>query len=256
MNIEMKTPIHEAAWKQRGLAVWPHDKECGSCTSGAPSPWQSSRFPLLGFGSSGSGFHTPLPRRTSDSFLLLPADIGSVVALFRPSTQLLLSAFKFVASGVLPLPLDWGFARDKARLLRVFNTSLSAYLRMPGVGGCQAKMLLGHPCFAEVNVTPSELDRALKIVDSMAFVGLTGDWDRTICLWHSRFGGPVRAVERYNTRPTPQGRLKTMKFKQHEDALDDAVYARAAARFTADVGAHRELVDECYMKVSATRNAL
>ena len=232
-------------------ARWPNATGCSPCMGSEPSRYQSNRFPLVGFGVTGSGFHSPLPQRAHPT-ASLTKDIGSVVAFFRPSLVLLSSAYAFVRSVGHGVP-DWGI--DSRRWHALFNGTREAYFHAPGVGGCQAKMLLGHACFADVALDGEELQHAVSIVDQLAFVGLTDDWDRSLCLWHAKFGSALHSIERLNTRPTgrsaasfdgrPADGYKVPSRSVPLDVADNAVYARAAARFVSDVRLHGQAVHEC-----------
>ena len=67
-------------------------------------------------------------------------------------------------------------------------------------------MLIGHRC-AYHGGEPSEeqqsLDReaALARLPKLGFVGLTDQWDLSVCLWHAKFGGECLPAEFKNVRP-------------------------------------------------------
>ena len=85
---------------------------------------------------------------------------------------------------------------------------------------------------------------ALQRLDDFAFVGLTGEWELSMCLLHAMPGAaPVVSAELSNSRPNsieadPASEPAT------KDQYDDVVYEAIASRFWADVskaGLSREL---------------
>ena len=117
------------------------------------------------------------------------------------------------------------------------------FLRWPGIASCQAKLLLGRECHARGTVTPDDAARAAAIVEKgFAFVGITEEWDASVCIFHARFGGPPAVdAERRVLRATDHGsdgeglyhgvRLGDLR---GADEADEAVYAAARRVFERD----------------------
>jgi hypothetical protein len=83
--------------------------------------------------------------------------------------------------------------------------------------------------------------KACQVVQNMAWVGFVDDFERSVCLLHSRFHFPHHPVEMMNNRPTA-GRNKQINVtavgilvRKQSTILDDGVYNCARERF------HREL---------------
>jgi hypothetical protein len=83
--------------------------------------------------------------------------------------------------------------------------------------------------------------KACQVVQNMAWVGFVDDFERSVCLLHSRFHFPHHPVEMMNNRPTA-GRNKQINVtavgilvRNQSTILDDGVYNCARERF------HREL---------------
>eukprot|EP00927_Polykrikos_kofoidii_P058466 TRINITY_DN529_c0_g1_i10.p1 TRINITY_DN529_c0_g1~~TRINITY_DN529_c0_g1_i10.p1 ORF type:complete len:2746 (+),score=375.40 TRINITY_DN529_c0_g1_i10:544-8238(+) len=66
------------------------------------------------------------------------------------------------------------------------------------VENCTSNMLTGRSCSDHGEV---DIDRAIQIIDSLGFVGLTDEWALSICLWHRMFGGKMVPAELKNVRP-------------------------------------------------------
>jgi len=68
------------------------------------------------------------------------------------------------------------------------------------VGNCETNMLTGQNCGYQGK---PDTQAALDIVPSLGFIGLTHEWDLSMCLFHAMFGGPCLAAEFSNLRPGP-----------------------------------------------------
>jgi hypothetical protein len=85
--------------------------------------------------------------------------------------------------------------------LALSNMSLATYAALPGALSCQAKMLLGTPCHRpRAPLTSQEIAQAVATVEALRFVGLQEHWQRSVCLWHARFGAPLARIELLNSR--------------------------------------------------------
>ena len=116
---------------------------------------------------------------------------------------------------------------------------LAACAALPGMLGCQTKMVLGVPCAAPFALNASHLREAIRRVRfDFAFVGLTERFDASVCLFHSRFGGAPVAAQFLNTRPRGIGVAGAPSLGLDEtlpaDEWDDALYLAAQARFEKD----------------------
>jgi hypothetical protein len=82
--------------------------------------------------------------------------------------------------------------------------SLRTYVNWRGIPSCQTKMVLGYKCASdEITLDSEDLRRAMDIVENdFLFVGITEDFDRSVCLFHAMLGGVVNSNEFRNSRPT------------------------------------------------------
>ena len=63
-------------------------------------------------------------------------------------------------------------------------------------------MMTGYGCNWIMNITDEMLHLAIQRVHQAAFVGDTDEWDSSICLFHSMFGGEMNPHSFQNVRPT------------------------------------------------------
>lgn len=110
--------------------------------------------------------------------------------------------------------------------------------------GCQVRMLTqgGKACGGNgTKPTMEDVDLAIGRMKQMKFVGLTEEWDLSICLFHKMYGGQCHDQEFSNTRPmherqtyTVHHRLYTgddLDLKGFQDPYDGALYDAAKIRF-------------------------
>lgn len=95
--------------------------------------------------------------------------------------------------------------------------------------------------------TTPNLDLALSRLPGFKFIGLTDEWNLSICLFHAMFGGECLPDEFENGRPgnyTSSERYAhaEVAFKQYHDHFDEAIFAQASRIFWSNVA--RFKVDE------------
>jgi len=155
--------------------------------------------------------------------------------------------------------------------------------------GCMTKMLLGYRCADDVPLTPALAAKALRrLHHDLAFVGLTEEWDASVCLFHQMLGGHAREIEFLNYRagkmtrakpvpkhaaagsstaasssaatsesqegpPTPPPGEKKYDVAVHEglrDRWDEDTYEAARAAFTANVRAFATCPEQQNARIS------
>jgi hypothetical protein len=73
------------------------------------------------------------------------------------------------------------------------------------------KMLLGYRCADDVALTPTLAAKAHhRLAHDLAFVGLTEEWDASVCLFHQMLGGHAREIEFLNYRAGKMTRAKPL----------------------------------------------
>jgi len=241
-----------------------------------PSKWCDVEFADTNYGG-----HWPFNSR-------LHAHVA--VGLFRDPRQRILSAF---AVGLH----SWGlknrnkmrnyvkevvsrFKEDGESLDVLLREALRTYVNYPGIESCQTKMVLGHDCAENIHreLTLDDLEKAKRIVETeFMFVGLTEEFDRSVCLFHAMMGdthggGPNKAQknEFMNMRPTHmvQKRYKSedwldemlksvKKMKdglydeewldelQFNDFFDEKLHAHVRSIFNRNIETYSEHMQEC-----------
>ena len=59
----------------------------------------------------------------------------------------------------------------------------------------------GTPCHRpRAPLTSQEIAQAVATVEALRCVGLQEHWQRSVCLWHARFGAPLARIELLNSR--------------------------------------------------------
>ena len=161
---------------------------------------------------------------------------GNLVAMFRRPDERVVSSFWS------RIGTERGFP-DTA--------DLDAYRQR--AAGCITKTLTrdgAYPCM-ESDVPPSDEEVTMateRLRDGFAFVGLTEDWNLSMCLWHALIGGTPYVEEFQTYRPVVVGKRpgersaeeeKELQEQQqsqgHYDQADEAVYRAAEEVFWSNV---------------------
>ena len=96
-------------------------------------------------------------------------------------------------------------------------------------------------------------EAARRVREDFAFVGLTEEWDLSICLFHKIFGGSCHAFEFEDTRPSFAGKsadkdYDTSQLEGWHDDIDEVVYAAALEVFRRNLvlfNVSQETCQEC-----------
>lgn len=113
---------------------------------------------------------------------------GRIISFFRNPTARLISAYNHAQH-------SWPGSLPRAKNIQEFANV---------VQGCQARMLTRAQCVGHDIPAPmstEEIQMASNRVWQMNFVGLTEEWDFSICLFHAIYGGTCHEQEFVNTRP-------------------------------------------------------
>lgn len=161
---------------------------------------------------------------------------GALVGMFRQPEQRILSDLKYFPCG----------SRGMAQC---------AWDRH----GCQVRYLLGKEAkFCEANrdkssvsgpqFSPQEVQTAIARLEGFAFVGITDEFDRSICLWHAMFGGQCTASEFAHVRKGPgfsEYGYDTAELHGWTDPVDGPLFDAAKARFDRDVATYGATDAKC-----------
>jgi len=129
------------------------------------------------------------------------------------------------------------------------------------VASCAANMYSGHRC-GDYAKPGAENQVVAGRIQKFAFVGLTEEWDLSICLFHAKFGGSVTPAELYNVRPgvhqkntTVQNQMWQMAANQlrawWQGSADTLVYETAKQRFWRDLSTHNIDRESCRRMIDA-----
>merc|ERR1711933_349301 len=91
-----------------------------------------------------------------------------------------------------------GFFHDKHMCREASNLREYSYC-VEGLVTCMITGI-GYPCNGR-KWRPEETELAVARVNQMGFVGLTDQWDLSVCLFHAMHGGDCLPVEFSNSRP-------------------------------------------------------
>lgn len=121
---------------------------------------------------------------------------------------------------------------------------LSHYIELPGILGCQTKMVMGYLCGDKVEITPEFVREAKRrIRDEFLFVGISKPYFQdSIALLHERFKDeygdqPLRPPEIHTVRKSTRSSNvdEARKFLQSvgfDDPYDREIYNEAFAIFS------------------------
>ena len=89
-----------------------------------------------------------------------------------------------------------------------------------------------------------------RVKEGFAFVGLTEEWDMSICLFHKMFGGHCRAEEFMDIRPTSSAKDASVDYDTSElmgfhDDIDEVVYSAALEVFKTNIALYNVSQDSC-----------
>jgi hypothetical protein len=175
--------------------------------------------------------------------------LQSAVAVFREPRQRIMSGFYHNLHDCGPLRQKTGC--DQIDPLTgcswlYENVSMALVKEYAGcVKNCYTNMLTGSNCHREGAVDSYALaaagDIAASRVRQFAFVGLTEEYDLSVCLWHAMFGGKCYPNEFHNLRPGRQTSASEMYdtafigLGEDEFKEEDAIYAVAKEVFWSNV---------------------
>jgi len=146
--------------------------------------------------------------------------LENVFAMFREPFDRLVSGFNYNRH------MD-GKLRHYRQLIgkavrgRSRDVQFEMYYKFGDLLGCQTKMVVGYRCASDTVLTKTHMKKAKKRIERMGFVGITDDWNRSICLFHRQFGGKIFDVEYRNER---EGHYKKNEFRRVNDTFDDELY--------------------------------
>lgn len=180
---------------------------------------------------------------------------GHAIAMFRQPEQRLMSAYY------------WSASLNFTNTPELANSTVQEYAE--ALQGCQVKMLTvmdypdgPSPCVMDYS-PPSEREvneALIRLRNGFAFVGLTDEWDLSMCLFHAKFGGECQAAEFTNSRPgemSSDSGYDTSALNGFTDQSDNKLFSLAKTIFEEDLEtfgvSHESCQSWCYSKATATK---
>jgi len=180
---------------------------------------------------------------------------GHGVIMLRQPEQRIMSAY-YDGQHSWPYPSFGRLAADPLEFAQV-------------VSGCAVRMLtregtsLGHadtgPCGGPEPATAAEVTLAKqRLREGFVFVGLTDEWDLSMCLLHAVFGGRCIASDFSDIHPgsnSSQEKYNVSELMGFTDASDGALYTEASAVFSEQLqryGLSYDACRPCFKEASST----
>jgi len=183
---------------------------------------------------------------------------GKGVAMMRQPEQRIMSSYYANQH-------EWPKGREAAKSVLEFAEVTQ---------GCATRMLVRDTtkdsnCGSFDAVTPEELEEAKRRLEGFVFVGLTEEWNLSICLWHAMFGGLCYGADFFNTRvgvmsdtdaaapvvtrASSSSTYSTEELRGFVDAVDGRLYAQAQEIFWArakEYGVSEASCQPCFQHAS------
>jgi len=163
-NITFVTALNFTRWRSmRSPQTIPVSSDDATCAGLLP-PWAG---------------HIPVREHERDQRLLL--------GIFRAPSQRLISGFHHTEYSMPQSMIAPGMPREqRATLQHAAIGDPARYAQWPGIASCTTKMLLGWPCASSRHVSSADVERAIRVLDRFAFVGLLEHWVVSVCVFHVR----------------------------------------------------------------------
>jgi len=159
------------------------------------------------------GDHRPIDEAAFNTFK------GNFFGMFRKPQNRVFSSWKFFDNAKTDPAEYWWKIRGLSTMM------LAGQAGGHGLSGRAVRIR---------NTVGPDTTQALKRLSSFKFVGLTEQWDLSICLFHAMFGGECQDNEFVNMRPTVSD-VHRNPFENMADPYDDEVYKEAEKLFWQNV---------------------
>ena len=187
---------------------------------------------------------------------------GHLVGLFREPFSRAKSAYLFFCKQLLSERCVLSFEEYSRRLVGSVTKMLSGQAHGLECNSLKDSTKHGEPgssnrtreiaymrCRHDVR---PDLPTALRRIDAFAFVGLTDDYDRSICLFHAMFPSPCLAVEFKNVHPSKyretdmRGTSANLSLSAYaHDPYDSELWLAACERYKADLHRYEVTAEKC-----------
>jgi len=185
---------------------------------------------------------------------------GHGVIMLRQPEQRIMSGY-YHNQHSWPLDLyDGRYAADPLAYAQVLSGCAVRMLTRPGIGlGVEHEEPRG-PCGSShepVSVVEVTLAKQ-RLREGFVFVGLTEEWDLSMCLLHAVFGGSCLASDFSDTNPgsnPSQEKYDVSELMGFTDVIDGALYTEASAVFSEQLqlyGLSYDACRPCFKEASST----
>lgn len=135
------------------------------------------------------------------------------------------------------------------------NITMEEYARC--VGNCSTNMLTGNQCGQwgkprlDAAAEADRVNRAVALVEKLGFVGLTGEWPLSVCLFHAMYGGECLPESFVNSRKGKYIQAEELPDVGPALGSDLRVYQEARRVFDLRLKQYGVTMDLCRNKICA-----
>lgn len=166
-----------------------------------------------------------------------------VISLFRNPKSRLVSAYldHYHLEGMSAdrrdelkglMPVEYGHHKSVESAVANFKAYGSF---APDNFGCQTKMILGYPCHARVDITRDMLVKAIRIMQTFRFIGVTEYYESSVLLFNRMMGmtTPVHPLElqHYRVSTVRPDVVRAVQNLTYHDPFDTVIYQAAQMLF-------------------------
>jgi len=170
---------------------------------------------------------------------------GHGVIMLRQPEQRILSAY-YDNQHSWPLPVYGRMAADPLEFAQVVSGCAVRMLTREGRGSGHAR---NGPCASTEPATAAEVTLAKqRLREGFVFLGITEEWDLSMCLLHAVFGGRCLGSDFLNTNPgsnSSQDKYNVSELMGFTDAPDGALYMEASVVFSEQLQRYDLSYDAC-----------
>lgn len=138
----------------------------------------------------------------------------------------------------------YGNDANKQKIKAECEGNVTCFAAQPGQMGCMTRMLTGATCSIHersdhavplehvgLSKTQTRLEKAKLALAAMAFIGLTEEWNESLCRFHQQFGGRPIQEQFQNVRKGTKETTVDDLLPSYKDPLDEDLYAFAVEEF-------------------------
>lgn len=184
---------------------------------------------------------------------------GHGFVMLRQPEQRLISAY-FYGQHSWPLWYFGRWAKDLSEYAHVMSGCAVRMFTRKGDGGSGEDPMMPTVCGDPEPATAAEVKLAKqRLASGFVFVGLTDEWDLSICLLHNIFGGACLASDFANMRPgdnSSDALYDTSELKGYKDLADGALFDEASAMFSQQLqryGVNYQSCQPCFQQAASLK---